>query len=165
MTQEKTRAAFDVVVGTLQLNSLSVHVLFDLGAAHSFVTNKLVGGLGKNSCRIENEFIISTLLSETVNVDHIYKGVQINIGGCELKVDLLPLELHDFDVILGMDWLSMNKAQMDCFTKTVTLQRPDGKKIVFRGERNVIPNCIISATATRKMIKKKKGVRLTLPMS
>jgi len=49
----------------------------------------------------------------------------------------------------------MNKAQMDCFTKTVTLQGPDGKKIVFRGERNVIPNCIISAMAARKMIKKK----------
>jgi len=84
----------------------------------------------------------------------MYKGVQINIGGCELKVDLLPLELQDFDVILGMDWLSMHKAQMDCFTKTVILQWPNGKKIVFRGERNVIPNCIISAMAARKMIKK-----------
>jgi len=106
---------------TLQLNSMFVHVLFDSGATHSFVANKLMGGLGRNPCRIENRFIISTSLSETVNVDHMYKGVQINIGGCELKVDLLPLELHDFDVILGMDWLSMNKAQMDCFTKTVTL--------------------------------------------
>ena len=133
MTQEETRAASDIVAGTLQLNSQSIHVLFDSGAIHSFVANKLVGGLGKNPCRIENGFIISTPLSETVSVDHMYKGVQINIGGCELKEDLLPLELHDFDVILGMDWLSMNKAQMDCFTKTVTFQGPDGKKIVFRG--------------------------------
>jgi len=75
MTQEKTRAVSDVVAGTLQLNSLLVHVLFDLGATHSFVANKLVGGLRKNPCRIENGFIISTLLIETVNVDHIYKGV------------------------------------------------------------------------------------------
>jgi hypothetical protein len=29
----------------------------------------------------------------------------------------------------------MNKVQMDRFTKTVTLQGPDGKKIVFRGEK------------------------------
>jgi hypothetical protein len=40
----------------------------------------------------------------------MYKKVQINISGCELKVDVLPLELHDFNVILGMDWLSTNKA-------------------------------------------------------
>jgi hypothetical protein len=44
MTQDETRAASDVVTCTLQLNSLSVHVLLDLGAAHSFVVNKLVGG-------------------------------------------------------------------------------------------------------------------------
>jgi len=34
----------------------------------------------------------------------------------------MPLELYDFDVILGMDWLSKYKAQVDCFTKTVTIQ-------------------------------------------
>jgi hypothetical protein len=121
MTQEQTRVASYVVAGILQLNFMFIHVLFDPGVTHSFVANKLVGGLGRNPCRIENEFIISTPLSETMNIDHMYKRVQINIGGCELKVDLLPLEIHDFDVILGMDWLSMNKAQMDRFTKTVTL--------------------------------------------
>jgi hypothetical protein len=46
-------------------------------------------------------------------------------------VDLLPPELHDFDVILGMDCLSMNKARMDFFVKTVTLQGLDGRKIVL----------------------------------
>jgi len=42
-----------------------------------------MGGLGKNPCRIENGFIISTPLSKTMNVDHMYKGVQINVSGCE----------------------------------------------------------------------------------
>ena len=49
----------------------------------------------------------------------------------------------------------MNKAQMDCFIKIVTLQGPDGQKIVFEEERNVISNCIISVMAARKMIKKR----------
>jgi len=44
MTQEETRAVSDIVTCTLQLNSLSVHILFDLGATHSFVVNKLVEG-------------------------------------------------------------------------------------------------------------------------
>ena len=38
-----------------------------------------------------------------------------------MREDLLPLELYDFEVILGMDWLSKYKAQIDCFAKTVTL--------------------------------------------
>ena len=35
-----------------------------------------------------------------VNIDHMDKGALININGCELRLDLLPLELYDFDVIL-----------------------------------------------------------------
>ena len=41
-------------------------------------------------------------------------GKNLNIGGLELSVDLMTLELYDFDLILGMD--SLNKAQVDCFT-------------------------------------------------
>jgi hypothetical protein len=66
--------------------------------------------LRKNPSKIENGFVISTPLSKTMNIDHMYIEVQVNINGCELRVDLLPLKLHDFDAILRMDWLSMNKA-------------------------------------------------------
>jgi hypothetical protein len=69
---------------------LPVHVLFDSGATHSFVAIKLVGKLGENPCKIDNEFVISTQLGETVNIDHMYKGVQLVINRCEMKVDLLP---------------------------------------------------------------------------
>lgn len=47
----------------------------------------------------------------------MYKRVQFVINKCELKVDLLTLELHNFDVILGMDWLSINKTQIDFLQK------------------------------------------------
>ena len=33
----------------------------------------------------------------------VFEGVGININGCELKADLIPLELSDFDIILGMN--------------------------------------------------------------
>ena len=132
--------------------------MFDSRATHSFLSINLVGKLGEIFCKIDNEFVISSPLCETVNIDHMYKGVQLVINGCEMKVDLLPLELHDFDVILGMDWLSMNKAQM------VTFHGTDGRKIVFRGERNVIPNCIVSAMTARKMIKKGFEAYLALVM-
>lgn len=56
--------------------------------------------LRKNPSKIENGFVISTPLNEMVNIDHMDKGAHININGCELRLDLLPLELYDFDVIL-----------------------------------------------------------------
>jgi len=84
---------------------LYVHILFDPRATHSFIINKLMGKLGKNPCWIKKWFVISTLLSENANIDHVYKGIKVDINRCEMRVNLLPLELHDFDVILGMDWL------------------------------------------------------------
>jgi hypothetical protein len=154
MTQEEVRVALNVVAGTLQLNSLPVHVLIDPGATHSFVANKIMGKIGKRPSRVKRGFMISTPLSEVVVIDVVYKGIVISIDGLELGVDLIPLELQDFEVIPGMDWLSVYKAQMDCFAKTVTLQGPNGRRVIFIGERNVIPNCIISVMTARKMVKK-----------
>jgi hypothetical protein len=128
--------------------------LIDPGATHSFVANKIVGKIGKRPSRVERGFMISTPLGEVVAIDVVYKGIGIRIDGLELGVDLISLELQDFEVILGMDWLSVYKAQMDCFAKTVTLQGPNGRRVIFRGEKNVIPNCIISVMTARKMVKK-----------
>jgi hypothetical protein len=44
-------------------------------------------------------------LGETVETNVVFEGVEININGCELEADLIPLELSDFDIILGMNWL------------------------------------------------------------
>jgi hypothetical protein len=60
-------------------------------------------------------------LGETVETNVVFEGVKININGCELEIHLIPLELSDFDIILGMNWVGRNKARLDCFTKTVTL--------------------------------------------
>ena len=72
-------------------------------------------------------------------------GIKLEIMGCETCVDLIPLVIHDFDIILRMDCLGKYKAQMNCFAKTVTFSRFTGERVVFQGERNVIPNCLISA--------------------
>ena len=50
-------------------------------------------------------------------------------------VDLIPFELGDFDVILGMDWLSLHKANIDCKKKRVVMYTPDNKRISYQGQR------------------------------
>jgi hypothetical protein len=43
---------------------------------------------------------------------------------------------------------------MNCFTKTVTLQRVDYKEVVFRGDRRVLPNFLNLALKARKCLRK-----------
>jgi len=46
---------------------------------------------------------VDTPLGEYIDIDNVYKGVKLHIEGLELRVDLMPLKLYDFDVILSMD--------------------------------------------------------------
>jgi len=136
------------------MNAYQMHVLFDSSACHSFIANKNVTKLSKETKREEKGFIIGTPLGETMEINVVFEGVRININGCELELDLIPLELSDFDIILGINWMGRNKARLYCFIKTVTLQRAIGETIVFKGERISNPTNIISIMDARKLLKK-----------
>ena len=58
----------------------------------------------------------------------------IKIGENELLVDLMPLSIHDFDLILGMDWLAAYHASIDCFKKEVVFKMPNEVEFNFQGE-------------------------------
>ena len=49
----------------------------------------------------------------------------------ELPVDLLPLEMYDSDVILGMKWLSKYNAVIDCCSKMVTFKKSGDLEFSF----------------------------------
>jgi hypothetical protein len=51
---------------------------------------------------------------------------------------------------------------MDYFAKIVTFYGSMGERVVFRGERNLIPNCLIYAMTTQKMMRKRCEVYLLL---
>ena len=52
--------------------------------------------------------------------------------------DLIVLGIHDFDIVLGMDWLSKHRATLDCYTKEVRLVRPEEPGVIFWGIRREI---------------------------
>ena len=61
MTQEDVRATSDVVAGMLQMNDYQMHVLFDSGATHSFIANKSVTKLSKETKRVEKDLLLGHL--------------------------------------------------------------------------------------------------------
>ncbi|KAA0066527.1 ty3-gypsy retrotransposon protein [Cucumis melo var. makuwa] len=62
------------------------------------------------------------------------KGCQIEITGHVIEVTLLVLDMLDFDVILGMDWLAANHANIDCSRKEVSFNPPSMASFKFKGE-------------------------------
>ncbi|KAL0536321.1 hypothetical protein IC582_025265 [Cucumis melo] len=58
----------------------------------------------------------------------------------------------DFDVILGMDWLSANHANIDCFGKEVVFNPPSGASFKFKGAGMVCIPKVISAMKASKLL-------------
>ena len=54
----------------------------------------------------------------------------------EFFVDLIALPFHEFDLILGMDWLSKHRAIVDCDKKTVLLKCSDMSEVTIHGIRS-----------------------------
>jgi hypothetical protein len=56
------------------------------------------------------------------------------ICGYEYYADLFVIPMSDIAIILGMDWLVIHGAQIDCGANTVTLKYLVGEKVVYQGD-------------------------------
>ena len=96
-------------------------------------------------------------------LDRVVRDSRILIGGQEFPVDLVALDMRDFGVVLGMDWLSRHKATLDCYKKEVKLHRLVKLEVKFRGIRRELFYSMISAMAAQMMLR--KGCRVIWLMS
>ena len=102
----------------------------------------------------EYDILVTNPLDHSVIVNIVYRDCPIKIREYELLGDLIELSFKEFDVILGMDWLSRHQEIVDCRMKRVTLRTPDEDEVTFIGERsNHLSNVIFVATA-RTMVRK-----------
>ena len=53
-----------------------------------------------------------------------------------LTVDLRIMDMSEFDVILGMDWLTAYRVIIDCERRRVTAYTQDGTRVVFQGDKH-----------------------------
>ena len=68
---------------------------------------------------LEEECYVSTPCAGVMVVLTSCPDVTMSVGDQEMMTDLLVLDMRDFDVILGMDWLASYHATVDCFSKEV----------------------------------------------
>ena len=84
----------------------------------------------------------------------VCRDCSIKIQEYEFLGDLIELAFKEFDVILGMDWLSRHQVMVDCRMKRVTLRTLNDNEVIFIGERSNHLSNVISAVIARKMVRK-----------
>ena len=125
----------DVIAGTLSLNSISAHVLFDSGATKSFISQEFARKLNLKAEPLEEPLQVEIANQEVIPIDQICPNCEMEIEGQNFKVNLIPFKLGEFDVILGMDWLAKCEAHIDCKGKKIKIKLPGEKLVVFRGQK------------------------------
>ena len=93
-------------------------------------------------------------LGHSVIVNIVYRDCPIKIREYEFSGDLIELSFKEFDVILGMDWLSRHRAIVDCRMKRVTLRTLNENEVSCISERSNHLSNVISAATARTMVQK-----------
>ena len=94
-----------VIQGTFLLSRLWARVLFDSSASHSFIAASVMKELGLEVETLEEPLYVSSPLGTRVSIDLICRGCNLEISEILLTMDLRVMDMSEFDVILGMDWL------------------------------------------------------------
>ena len=132
-----------VIEGTFLLSRLWARVLFDSGASHSFIVASVVIELGLEVEALEKPLYVSSPLGIKARIGMICRGCELEISGILLTVDLRVMDMSEFDVILGMDWLTTYRVVIDCECRRVTAYTQDGTRVTFQGEKHgVLPQTV-----------------------
>ena len=98
--------------------------------------------------------VVSVPNGDTMISERIVLGSRLVIQNKDFPADLIVLGIYDFDIVLGMDWLSRHKATLDCYKKEVRLVRPEELGVIFREIRREITTSLINAMTASKMLRK-----------
>ena len=106
-------------------------MLFDYSASHSFIAASIVIELGLEVETLEEPLYLSSPLGIRTRIGMICRGCELEISGTLLTVDPRIMDMSEFDVILGMDWLTAYRVVIDCERRRVTAYKQDETRFVF----------------------------------
>jgi hypothetical protein len=112
-----------VLTGTFSINDTPVKILFNSGATHSFISEKLLGKLGLKGSHTTSAYKIITPGGQiTSNI--LIRGVCLGLGSKIFPTNLIIINLVGMDVILGMDWMTQHKVVLDISDRVVEINSP-----------------------------------------
>nr|GEX38468.1 putative reverse transcriptase domain-containing protein [Tanacetum cinerariifolium] len=109
----------NVVTGTFLLNNCYASILFDTGADRSFLSTAFSSLVDIVPTILDHDYDVELADEKIIGVNTIIWGCTLNFLNHPFNIDLMPIEIDSFDVIIGMDWLSMYLVVIVCDEKIV----------------------------------------------
>nr|GEW31033.1 putative reverse transcriptase domain-containing protein [Tanacetum cinerariifolium] len=127
----------NVVTCMFLLNQHLARVLFDSEADKSFLSISIASMLNIPPSTIDTFYNIKMADGNLVSTNTVIQGCTLTLLNQPFKIDLMPIKLGSFNVIIGMDWLSKYHAKIICDEKVVHIPI-DGETLIIRGDRTQV---------------------------
>nr|GEZ26310.1 reverse transcriptase domain-containing protein [Tanacetum cinerariifolium] len=125
----------NVVTGMFLLNQHLARILFDSGADKSFISLSFASRIKIPPITIDAFYDIKMADGNLVSTNTVIQGCTLTLLNQPFEIDLMPIKLGSFDVVIGMDWLSKNHAKFFCDEKVVHIPIDD-ETLIIRGDRS-----------------------------
>nr|GEY47112.1 putative reverse transcriptase domain-containing protein [Tanacetum cinerariifolium] len=133
------------ITGTLFIYGHTVSVLLDTGATHSAISFAFASRVTTTPTLLNHVLCISTPMQDFVRITHVYRNLPLQFDDKIRKINALPLDMCEFDIILGMDWLTEHHATIDCHSYRVIFGDIHAPEYTYHGSLPGKPMQIISA--------------------
>ncbi|GKB90214.1 putative reverse transcriptase domain-containing protein [Tanacetum coccineum] len=117
----------NIVMGTFLLNNCYASMLFDSGTDRSFMSSTFSALLHVAPPTLDTSYAVEPVDGRISETNVFLRGCTLGLLGHSFDIDLMPVELGSFDVIIGMDWLVKYHALIICDEKVVRILYGDEK--------------------------------------
>ncbi|GJY09228.1 reverse transcriptase domain-containing protein [Tanacetum coccineum] len=128
----------NVVNGTFLINKVYASVLFDTGADRSFMyimAYKIYRSSPPTT--LDTNYSVELADGKSLTTNTILRGCTLNLQNHLFEIDLLPIELGSFDVIVGMDWMAEHRAEVVCYEKYIRVPYKNDMRIIQEHEEHL----------------------------
>ncbi|KAA3487675.1 DNA/RNA polymerases superfamily protein [Gossypium australe] len=144
----------DMIMGTFSLYDTHVIALIDPGSTHSYICMKLASSMNMPLESTKITIRVSNPLGKCVLVDRVCKDYPLMIRGHYFLANLMLLSFDEFDVILGMDWLTTHDVIVNCGRKFIELKCESGYLIRVESDEQDRLSVVISSLLAQKYLRK-----------
>ncbi|GKF22730.1 reverse transcriptase domain-containing protein, partial [Tanacetum coccineum] len=120
----------------LQPVSVTCHACGEKGhnkTDKSFISISLASMLNIPPITLDTTYDIEMADGNLVGTNTVIQGCTLILLNQPFEIDLMPVKLGSFDIVIGLDWLSKYHARIICDEKVVHIPI-DGETLIIRGD-------------------------------
>ncbi|MFS8004540.1 putative transcription factor interactor and regulator CCHC(Zn) family [Helianthus anomalus] len=150
----QAQADNNVVNGTFLVNGIYASCLFDTGADNCFVSFEFEKLLSRKRSYLSSSFEVEVATGRTIAVNSVLRDCTLELNSHIFPINLIPMQLGSFDVIVGMDFLRENHAEVVCFDKMIRFVLASGDILCVYGETAAKGLKLMSCLQASKYLRK-----------